>query len=145
MQAKFDFTVHFYEYWNPTGLCGECGIDGIPACCDDTTLTDNCSNIGVKRCDTRFRFILRPYGASVKTAPSDNYEYYTRSVTNEIHDTFKQGSGGFLSLPNPHTSYNTTAWTVSINTVSNSFVVCLYKSNFVSALCREGYSYILML
>ena len=114
MKANFDFTVRFYEYWNPTGLCAECGTNGVPVCCDDPLLTETCQNTGVFRCDTRFRYILRPFNASLETAPSDWIsQYFTPSLTNLNHETFREGNGGFLGSPNPNNLTNTSTLTVS--------------------------------
>lgn len=113
VRAKYEFTVLFYEYINPTGLCAECGVGGTPACCDDFNFTSHCLHIGEESCDTAFRFIQRPYGASVETAPERGYQDFTRSHTNRYHEVFSKGTGGFLSLPNPHTRANRTAWRVS--------------------------------
>ena len=65
-------------------------------------------------CDTRFRFMLRPFGAPVETAPSGGFPYFTRSNGGNS-DTFNEGPGGFLAIPNPFTITNTTEWTVSLN------------------------------
>ena len=113
MQANFEFTVRFYEYWNPTGLCAECGTNGVPVCCDDPLLTESCQNTGVFRCDTRFRYILRPFNAPLETAPNTGFPVFTPSLTNLNHETFREGGGGFLASPNPNTHTNTSPWTVS--------------------------------
>ena len=115
-EADYEFTVHFYEFRNPLGLqCGECGSGGPPACCDDVNRTENCINEadGPLRCDTRFRFTLRPFGASVETAPDSHFPHYNDGnfLPNSI--TFTEGSNGFRNLPNPYTITNATEWTVS--------------------------------
>ena len=114
-EANYEFTIHFYEFRNPLGIqCGECGNGGQPACCDDVQRTENCVNDGPLRCDTRFRFLLRPYGASVETARSGGFLYFTPSNDGNS-DTFNVGPGGFLALPNPFTITSAMEWTVSLN------------------------------
>ena len=116
-EANYDFIVRFYEFRNPLGLqCDECTRSGPPACCDDIQRTENCINedqsVGPRRCDTRFRFLLRPFGASVKTAPFREFPYFTPARGGNS-DTFNEGPGGFLALSNPFTITNTSEWTVS--------------------------------
>ena len=114
-EASYEFTVRFYEFRNPLGLqCGECGSGGPPACCDDVGRKENCINevIGPLRCDTRFRFMLRPFGSSVETAPTGGFPYFTPSNGGNS-DTFNEGPGGFLALPNPFTITRPSEWNVS--------------------------------
>ena len=107
-EADYEFTVRFYEFRNPLGLqCGECEIGGPPACCDDVNRTENCINEaqadGPRRCDTRFRFLLRSFGASVETAPATGgFPHFTPSNGGNS-ETFNQAPGGFLGRPNPFT------------------------------------------
>ena len=151
VRAKYDFSVLFYEYFNPTGLCAECGTGGTPACCDNFNFTSQCLHI-VESCDTAFRFIQRPYGALVETAPDRGYDDYTRSHTNREHEVFNEGKGGFLSLENPHTRANLTAWNVSarktcitLKVIPSSWNVHFMKANILTlhsnCFFREGYSY----
>ena len=112
-EADYEFSVHFYEFRNHLGLqCGECGSGGSPACCDDVNRIENCINEvkGPLRCDTRFRFILRPFGASVETAPDGHFPHYNAGnfIPNSITFTEK-----FQNLPNPYTITNATEWAVS--------------------------------
>ena len=110
--ANYVFAVRFYEFRNPLGLqCGVCGSGGPPACCDDVQRNENCTNVAPLTCDTRFRFMLRPFGAPVETAP-DKFPNFTPSNGGNS-DTFNQGPGGFLALPNPFSITNTSNWTVS--------------------------------
>ncbi len=77
MGGEFILTVNFVNYTNPTGLCAECAIplssvtstdQLVPVCCDDQPFTNtNCDNTGEDRCDTRFRWTIRPFGASLET------------------------------------------------------------------------------
>ena len=117
MRGNYNFTVRFYEFRNPLGLqCGECESGGPPACCDDVERIENCinedQNRGPRRCDTRFRFLLRPFGASLKTAPDTGFPHFTPSNGGNS-DTFIVGPGGFLALANPFTINSTKEWTVS--------------------------------
>ena len=117
MRGNYQFIIRFYEFHNPLGLqCGECESGGPPACCDDVSRTENCINeeqeVGPRRCDTRFRFLLRPFGASVETAPSGGFPHFTPSNGGNS-DTFNQGRGGFLGFPNPFIINSTSEWTVS--------------------------------
>ena len=112
VEADFDFTVRFYEFRNPLGLqCSECGSGGPPACCDDIQRVTDCVNVPPYTCDTRFRFMLRPYGAPIETAPSREFPYFTPSNAGNSH-SFSEGPGGFLALPNPHTSTHSGPWNV---------------------------------
>ena len=114
-EANYEFTVRFYEFRNPLGLqCGECGSGGPPACCDDVQRNENCDNVAPHTCDTRVRFLLRPFGASVETAPTRGFPYFTPSNGGNS-DTFNEGPGGFLALSNPFTITNTSKWKVSLN------------------------------
>ena len=102
-----------HEFRNPLGLqCGECENGGPPACCDNVGQTENCTNVPPFYCDTRFRFLLRSFGASVETAPSRGFPHFTPS-NNGNSDTFLEGPGGFLALPNPFTITSTSEWIVS--------------------------------
>ena len=113
-EASYNFSVRFYAFRNPLGLqCGECGTSGgLPACCDDVQRRENCSMIRPFTCDTRFRFLLRPFGASVETAPNTGIPYFTPS-SGDSSETFNEGSISFLGLSNPFTSSSTEAWPVS--------------------------------
>ena len=110
--ADYQFTIRFYEFRNPLGLqCGVCESGGPPTCCDDL-LQENCVSTPPRTCDTRFRFMLRPFGAPVETAPSGGFPRFTPSNGGNSH-TFNEDPGGFLALPNPFTIVNSSNWTVS--------------------------------
>ena len=112
-EANHEFTVRFYEFRNPLGLqCGDCDSGGPPACCDDVDQAENCVNVAPRTCDTRFRFLLRPFGASVETAPTTGFPHFTPSNGGNS-EIFNEGPGGFLALPNPFTITSTSEWTVS--------------------------------
>ena len=111
-EADYEFTVHFYEFRNPLGLqCGECG-SGPPACCDDVQRNESCINVAPFTCDTRFRFLLRQFGASVETAPDTGFPHFTPSNAGNSM-TFNEAPGGFAALANPFTITNTSEWSVS--------------------------------
>ena len=112
-KADYNFTVRFHEFRNPLGLqCGACESGGPPACCDDVQRTENCVNVAPRSCDTRFKFLLRPFEASVETAPSGGFPHFTPS-SGDNSDTFHEGPGGFFGLSNPFTITSTREWTVS--------------------------------
>ena len=116
VEADYTFTVRFYEFRNPLGLqCGECGSDGPPACCDDVQRRENCTNVRPLTCDTRFRFMLRQFGASVETAPNTGFPYFTPGSTDNSH-TFTEGLMAFLVLSNPFVITRMGKWIVSILT-----------------------------
>ncbi len=80
--CEFVLTVNLVNYTNPTGLCAECQrqlntsypTETIPVCCDELPYTfGNCDNTGEERCDTRFRWTIRPFGASLETRPVTIY------------------------------------------------------------------------
>ena len=112
-EAKYEFTVRFYEFRNPLGLqCGACESSGPPACCDDVQQNESCISIAPLTCDTRFSFMLRPFGESVETAPDKGFPHFTPSHGGNS-ETFNEGPGGFLALPNPFNINSTSEWTVS--------------------------------
>ncbi len=136
-------TVNFINYTNPTGLCAECQtrLDQVtsadqlvPVCCDDLPFsTGNCDNTGVKICDTRFRWTIRPFGATLETRPSapnrDNPAYFFTNCPmssstcpfSELSTTFGQGPAALLGVtdnPLPVSKPDFTMWTVSIMCVS---------------------------
>ena len=111
-EASFNFAVRFYEFRNPLGLqCGECGSGGPPACCDDVQRNESCTNVPPFTCDTRFRFLLRPFGAPLETIPNI-VPYFTPSNGGNS-DTFNEGPRGLFGLPNPFTITNTSEWMVT--------------------------------
>ena len=111
MRAEFVLTVNFINYTNPTGLCAECetrleddtSADQLtPVCCDESPFrSDNCDNT---RCDTRFRWTIRPFGASLETRPNSSYSITDCNLPNaicpfsETSTTFSQGPTGFLGV-----------------------------------------------
>ena len=129
--SEFILTVNLVDYTNPTGLCAECQrplntshpTDTIPVCCDELPFNfGNCDNTGEERCDTRFRWTIRPFGASLETRPSMGYSFTDCSMSpstcpfNEMSTTFSQGTTALLGVaPNPLPVSSTTfnAWTVS--------------------------------
>ena len=112
-EADYNFTVHFYEFRNPLGLqCGGCESGGAPVCCDDVEQNENCNMTRPFTCDTRIRFLLRPFGAPVETAPNSGYDYFTTSNGGNS-DAFSVGPRGLLGIPNPFTITSTDVWTVS--------------------------------
>ncbi len=106
--------VNLVNYTNPTGLCAECqtplytsnpeGI--IPVCCDELPYkNNNCNNTGVTSCDTRFRWTIRPFGASLETRSEIGFAGFTDCTLSnttcpfsEISATFSQGEGGILGV-----------------------------------------------
>ena len=130
MRAEFILTVNFINYTNPTGLCAECAIPLsdvagadhlVPVCCDDLPFkSGNCDNTGEERCDTRFRWTIRPFGASLETRPSMGYSFTDCTVSSsicpfsEMSTTFSQGPTALLGVtPNPLPVSGFTTWTVS--------------------------------
>ena len=112
-KADHQFTIRFYEFRNPLGLqCGACESGGQPACCDEQGTVSNCRNDRPYNCDTRFRFLLRPFGASVGTAPRTGFPHFTPSNGGNSEE-FREGPHGLLDLQNPFTINSTAAWTVS--------------------------------
>ncbi len=138
MRGDFVLTVNFINYTNPTGLCAECSIPLsdvasadllVPVCCDDWPRTNtNCDNTGEENCDTRFRWTIRPFAASLETRPPNtpdpgnpNY-FFTDCPTPlnsvcpfpQVSTTFPQGPLGFLGVAaNPLPVVSGTPWTVS--------------------------------
>ncbi|XP_064403235.1 multiple epidermal growth factor-like domains protein 10 isoform X2 [Halichondria panicea] len=138
VKADFVLTVNFINYTNPTGLCAECAIplsdvasaDQLPppVCCDDQPFRNtNCDNTGEGRCDTRFRWTIRRFGASLETRPvpilnAENPPYFFTDCSmssstcpfSEMGTTFGQGLTALLGVtPNPLPVSKTdfTTWT----------------------------------
>ncbi len=134
MSGEFILTVNFINYTNPTGLCAECHpnttIDFGPVCCDQLPYTSgNCTNTGDNlRCDTRFRWTIRPFGATLGTRPPSvpdppNYFFTDCSMSpstcpfSEMSTTFGQGPAALLGVtenPLPVSKTDFTMWTVSL-------------------------------
>ena len=111
--SGYNFTIRFYEFRNPLGLqCAECGSGGPPACCDDVQRFENCTNERPFTCDTRFRFLLRPFGAPAETAPNGGFPYFNRGNGGNSA-VFSEASNGLFDLPNPFTITENETWTVS--------------------------------
>ena len=139
--------MNFINYTNPTGLCAECetrledvtSADQLtPVCCDEWPFrSDNCDNTGEARCDTRFRWTIRPFGAPLETRPltvldaiNPPYSFTNCNLPgatcpfSEMNTPFSQGSKGFLgvaanplrTVPKPNTL---TSWPVSIKLTYN--------------------------
>ncbi len=151
--------VNLVNYINPSGLCAECNtrLDQVatadqlvPVCCDDEPVSaGNCNNTGDARCDTRFRWNIRPFGASLETRPvsvpnaarppyffTDCSESPGTCPFSEISATFSQGPTGFLGVrENPLNTQSVTTWTVSY--VHKSFSSMIL---FATLYCREEHS-----
>ena len=160
--SEFILTVNLVNYTNPTGLCAECAAplssvasadQLVPVCCDDRPLTNtNCNNTGEGRCDTRFRWTIRPFGASLETRPvsvpnADNPPYFFTDCLmspstcpfSEMSITFGQSPTALLGItPNPLPVSKTTftVWTVS----SHFSSWCVFLIFFYLLLYRDGYS-----
>ena len=133
VRGEFILTVNFINYTNPTGLCAECEtrLENVtnanqltPVCCDESAFrSDNCNNTGEARCDTRFHWTIRPFGASLKTRPDSGYSFTDCTLSgvlcpfSEMSTTFGQGPTGFLGVainPLPVANPPTlTSWPVS--------------------------------
>ncbi len=113
-----------------TEWCNKCWPAIVPVCCDDRLLRNtNCNNTREESCDTRFRWTIRPFAASLETRPSNilnpgnptNY-FFTNCPTSpnsvcpfpQVSTTFPQGPLGFLGVAaNPLPVVSGTMWTVS--------------------------------
>ncbi len=139
MGGEFILTVNLVNYTNPTGLCAECQrqltasypTETIPVCCDELPFkSGNCDNTGEERCDTRFRWTIRTFRASLETRPTSmpNPEvppiFFTDCTMspstcpfNEMSTTFGQGPAALLGVtdnPLPVSKTDFTVWTVSL-------------------------------
>ncbi len=152
LQVNGDFVlmVNLVNYTNPSGLCAECNgttLDDvttadqlIPVCCDEATSTSNCDNTGDARCDTRFRWTIRLFGASLETRPASipnatNPPYFftncalspTSCPFSEM-SAISQGPTAFLGVtdnPLNISKPDFTIWKVSLCSF-NSDISCLY-------------------
>ncbi len=126
VSGEFILTVNLVDYTNPTGLCAECHLTTSfgPVCCDDLPFRkNNCDITGEERCDTRFRWTIRPFGATLETRPSTGYYFTDCSMSpstcpfSEMSTTFGQGLAALLGVTeNPLLVSRTDfiMWTVSI-------------------------------
>ncbi len=135
MSGEFILTVNLVNYTNPTGLCAECHsnttIDFGPVCCDQLPYTSgNCTNTGEERCDTRFRWVIRPFGASLETKLGVGYNFTDCTMSpntcpfSELSTTFDQGPAALLGVTeNPLPVSNLAiVWTVSSVSFYQSFL-----------------------
>ena len=108
-EAKYNFSVHFYEFCILKAQGTQCSIEDCETC-----VTNQPEN-QTKNCSIRFWFLLRPYGASLTGAPTAMREFpFSTPRGGDNHETFEQGENGFLGLSNPYTFTNSTnEWTVS--------------------------------
>ncbi|XP_064403217.1 uncharacterized protein LOC135348800 isoform X2 [Halichondria panicea] len=126
--GEFILTVNLVNYTNPTGLCAECQTrlinitsadQLVPVCCDELPfISGNCDNTGEERCDTRFHWIIRPFGASLETRPSMGYLFTdcTKSPStcpfSEMSTAFGLGPTALLGVTsNPLPVSGFTMWT----------------------------------
>ena len=158
VSGEFNLTVSFINYTNPTGLCAECETrlinvtsadQLVPVCCDDRPFRNtSCNNTGEERCDTRFRWTIRPFGASLETRPvtipnADNPPYFFTDCSispstcpfNETSTTFGQGPAALLGVkPNPLPVSKTdfTVWTVSSYSLARTILIIYnyYRDKF---------------
>ena len=158
VSGEFILTVIFINYTNPTGLCAECETrlinvtsadQLVPVCCDDRPFRNtSCNNTGEERCDTRFRWTIRPFGASLETRPvtipnADNPPYFFTDCSispstcpfNETSTTFGQGPAALLGVkPNPLPVSKTdfTVWTVSSYSLARTILIIYnyYRDEF---------------
>ncbi len=131
VSGKFILTINLVNYTNPTGLCAECRTrlinvtsadQLVPVCCDDLpVVTANCDN-SLRTCDTRFRWTLRTFGASLETRPGMGYSFTDCKMSpstcpfSEVNKKFYQNPTAILGVsPNPLLVSNLTltSWTVS--------------------------------
>ena len=132
MGGEFILKVNFINYTNPTGLCAECQTRQdqvtsadqlVPVCCDDLPFNSgNCDNTGEERCDTRFHWTIRPFGATLETKPIMGYFFTDCRMSpstcpfREMSTTFGQGPTALLGVtenPLPVSKTDFTVWTVS--------------------------------
>ena len=137
MSGEFILTVNLADYTNPTGLCAECQttLDKVtsadqlvPVCCDElpfkTGNFGNCDNTGDERCDTRFRWTIRPFGAKLETRPGMSYNFTDCSISmspntcpfSEMSTAFSLGPTALLGVaenPFPVSNLTIVVWTVS--------------------------------
>ncbi len=124
--------ANLVNYTNPSGLCAECQMQNTsnplnrtlgPVCCDELPYkTENCNNVGDARCDTRFRWTIRPLGTSLETRPENGFAGFTDCTLSnttcpfsEMSATFSQGEGEILGvIDNP----------IIINSSLNDIAVC---------------------
>ncbi len=121
--------VNLVNYTNPSGLCAECqkplntsNIEGtILVCCDELPYkSSNCVNTGNQSCDTRFRWTIRPFGASLEMRPTSGYAGFTDCTLSpstcpfsKMSQIFSQGLGGILNVTdNPLIITLKLSWTV---------------------------------
>ena len=110
-------------------------VDNQPAVMIERTENSINEEAGPRRCDSRFRFVLRPFGASVETAHSGGFTHYTPS-NGSNSDTFNEHPSGFLFLPNPFIINSTSEWTVSLYVIAFTYIS--YTLIYLSRLMHSG-------
>ena len=100
-EARYELTVCFYEFRNPLGLYSVVHVMRLvdcnqPAACDDVQQKENCTTIAPRTCDTRIRFLVRPFEYPVNTAPNTGYRHFTPSNGGNILKYLKKVLVGFL-------------------------------------------------
>ncbi len=149
VKGDFELLVNLINYTNPSGLCAECltrldqvtnATQLVPVCCNDEPISaGKCDNTGDTSCDTRFRWTIRPFGASLETRPArattpstENPPpplYFFTDCTlstntcpfSEISATFSQGQTGFLGVtenPLVVSEPDLATWRVSIMSIT---------------------------
>ena len=156
--SEFILTVNLVNYTNPSGLCAECQrplntsypTNTIPVCCDELPFkSGNCDNTGEERCDTRFRWTIRPFGASLEARPPSipnaaNPPYFFTDCTmspstcpfSEMSTTFGQGPTALLGVtdnPLRVSKTDSIVWTVSSRSIHLPFLNILYRGKFSSS------------
>ncbi len=117
--------VNLVNYTNPSGLCAECQPllnisnpeERIPVCCGEKPYkSDNCTNTGDARCDTRFRWTIRPFGEFLGTRPEMGFAGFTDCTLSnttcpfsEISATFSQGAREILGVTDNPIIVNSTS------------------------------------
>ena len=103
--------VDLFSYDNPTGRCQDCPIyDGEHSCCDRDDRNRDCRNHNDRRCDTFFRFCLRPLyttgrDCSYRDSVTSNTNWQEREAIDFTQVPTPLGLDNPLSLPGLTDSY----------------------------------------
>ena len=111
-------------------------------CCDESPFrSDNCNNTREARCDTRFRWTIRPLNASLETRPNSSYSFTDCNLSgatcpfSEMSTKFSQSPAGFLGVEaNPLPVNNPVTfipWPVRIVTSYYQLYISMYSPYIV--------------
>ena len=111
--CDYQLRVRVHSYLNPDSRCAACTrslSEPVFGCCDNPTNTGVCS--GVERCDTFFRYCLRPLGQRGVECPVNDATGRNTAVFSPDTDVLLDVGDTVLGSDNPLIIFGP-SWTVS--------------------------------